>query len=78
MGIILWGPAWPNDILYIFPVVIFGLITCLFKLVVLEPLNINTKANPFSTPFEILPRRYFLPTLNLLRAISTFYPGRDG
>ena len=52
-------PAWPNDILYIFPIVIFDVVSCLFELVVLEPLNISIKANPFSTPFEILPEWYF-------------------
>ena len=32
-------PAWPNDLLYIFPAVILGTIVCIIGLLVLEPLN---------------------------------------
>ena len=51
-------PAWPNDLLYMFPVVILGTIGC-----------IGEKADPFATPLEILPEWYFFPTFNLLRVI---------
>jgi len=62
-------PAWPNDLLYIFPVVILGTIACNVGLAVLEPTGIGERANPFATPLEILPEWYFFPTFNLLRVI---------
>jgi cytochrome b6-f complex subunit 4 len=52
-------PAWPNDLLYIFPVVIFGTFACVIGLAVLEPAAIGEPANPFATPLEILPEWYF-------------------
>jgi cytochrome b6-f complex subunit 4 len=62
-------PAWPNDLLYIFPVVIFGTFACLIGLSVLEPSGFGEPANPFATPLEILPEWYFFPTFNLLRVL---------
>nr|YP_007476252.1 cytochrome b6/f complex subunit 4 [Diacronema lutheri]YP_009863773.1 cytochrome b6-f complex subunit 4 [Pavlova sp. NIVA-4/92]AGE93751.1 cytochrome b6/f complex subunit 4 [Diacronema lutheri]QKE31104.1 cytochrome b6-f complex subunit 4 [Pavlova sp. NIVA-4/92] len=62
-------PAWPNDLLYIFPVVILGTIACIVGLSVLEPSSLGEKADPFATPLEILPEWYFFPTFNLLRVI---------
>lgn len=62
-------PAWPNDLLYIFPVVILGTIACDVGLAVLEPTALGEAANPFATPLEILPEWYFFPTFNLLRVI---------
>lgn len=62
-------PAWPNDLLYIFPVCIFGAIACNIGLAVLEPTQIGERADPFSTPLEILPEWYFFPTFNMLRVI---------
>lgn len=62
-------PAWPNDLLYIFPVVILGTIACNVGLAVLEPTGLGEPANPFATPLEILPEWYFFPTFNLLRVI---------
>lgn len=62
-------PAWPNDLLYIFPVVILGTIACTVGLAILEPTGIGETANPFATPLEILPEWYFFPTFNLLRVI---------
>nr|ARW65061.1 cytochrome b6/f complex subunit 4 [Polysiphonia sertularioides] len=62
-------PAWPNDLLYIFPVVILGTIACNVGLAVLEPMGLGEPANPFATPLEILPEWYFFPTFNLLRVI---------
>lgn len=62
-------PAWPNDLLYIFPVVILGTIACTVGLAILEPSAIGEKADPFATPLEILPEWYFFPTFNLLRVI---------
>jgi len=63
-------PAWPNDLLYIFPVCILGTIACCIGLGVLEPTPLGEKADPFATPLEILPEWYFFPTFNLLRMLS--------
>jgi len=62
-------PAWPNDLLYIFPVVILGTIAAVTGLAVLDPAAIGEAANPFATPLEILPEWYLFPTFNLLRTI---------
>ena len=62
-------PAWPNDLLYIFPVCIFGTFACVIGLSILEPSSLGEKANPFATPLEILPEWYFFPTFNLLRVL---------
>lgn len=62
-------PAWPNDLLYMFPVVILATIGCNVGLAILEPMGLGETANPFATPLEILPEWYFFPTFNLLRVI---------
>lgn len=62
-------PAWPNDPLYIFPVVILGTIACTVGLAVLEPSMIGEPANPFATPSEILPEWYFYPVFQILRTV---------
>lgn len=62
-------PAWPNDILYIFPSVILGTISILLGLSVVSPLELLYPANAFATPTEILPEWYFLPSFNLLRVL---------
>ena len=62
-------PAWPNDILYIFPSVILGTISIALGLSVVSPLELLYPANAFSTPTEILPEWYFLPSFNLLRVL---------
>ena len=62
-------PAWPNDLLYVFPIVIFGTFSLLIGLSILEPSAIGEPANPFATPLEILPEWYFFPTFNLLRVL---------
>ena len=62
-------PAWPNDLLYIFPVVILGTIAGVVGLGVLDPAVIGEPADPFATPLEILPEWYFFPTFNMLRVI---------
>ena len=62
-------PAWPNDLLYIFPICIFGTFAILIGLAVLEPSGFGDPANPFATPLEILPEWYFFPTFNLLRVL---------
>jgi cytochrome b6-f complex subunit 4 len=62
-------PAWPNDLLYIFPVVIFGTFACVIGLAVLDPAAIGEPANPFATPLEILPEWYFYPVFQILRVV---------
>jgi cytochrome b6 len=62
-------PAWPNDLLYMFPVVILGTFACVINLAVLDPAAIGEPANPFATPLEILPEWYFFPTFQLLRTV---------
>ena len=62
-------PAWPNDLLYIFPVCIFGTFSCVIGLAVMEPSAFGEPANPFATPLEILHEWYFFPTFNLLRVL---------
>ena len=62
-------PAWPNDLLYVFPIVIFGTFSLVIGLSILEPSAIGEPANPFATPLEILPEWYFFPTFNLLRVL---------
>ena len=62
-------PAWPNDILYIFPVCILGIFSCVIGLAVLAPTQLGEPADPFNTPLEILPEWYFFPTFNLLRVL---------
>jgi cytochrome b6-f complex subunit 4 len=62
-------PAWPNDLLYIFPVVIFGSIACCVALAVLDPAMVGEPADPFATPLEILPEWYLYPTFQILRIV---------
>jgi cytochrome b6/f complex subunit IV len=60
-------PAWPNDLLYMFPVVILGTIALAIGLAVLDPALIGEPADPFATPLEILPEWYFFPVFQILR-----------
>ncbi|MCL2924228.1 MAG: cytochrome b6-f complex subunit IV [Trichodesmium sp. MAG_R04] len=62
-------PAWPNDLLYIFPVVIVGTIALCVGLAVLDPAMVGEPANPFATPLEILPEWYFWPVFQILRVV---------
>jgi len=62
-------PAWPNDLLYIFPVVILGTIACVVGLAVLDPAMLADKADPFATPLEILPEWYLYPVFQSLRVV---------
>ena len=62
-------PAWPNDLLYVFPVVILGTIGLVVCLAVLDPGMIGEPANPFATPLEILPEWYLYPVFQILRVI---------
>jgi len=71
-------PAWPNDLLYIFPVVILGTIAILVGLGVLEPYAVGEPADPFATPLEILPEWYLFPTFNILRVLPNKLLGIAG
>ena len=62
-------PAWPNDLLYMFPVVILGTIGCMVGLAVLDPAMLGDKADPFATPLEILPEWYLYPVFQILRVV---------
>ena len=64
-------PAWPNDLLYIFPVVIFGTIGLISGLAVLDPALVGEPANPFATPLEILPEWYLYPVFQILRILPS-------
>lgn len=62
-------PAFPNDILYIFPVVIFGLVSLLIGISISQPYGLSEPSDPFGTPLEILPEWYIFATFNLIRVI---------
>jgi cytochrome b6-f complex subunit 4 len=62
-------PAWPNDLLYVFPVVIMGTIALCTGLAVLDPAMIGEPADPFATPLEILPEWYLYPVFQILRTV---------
>lgn len=64
-------PAWPNDLLYIFPVVILGTGACIVALSVLDPVMTGEPANPFATPLEILPEWYLYPVFQILRTVPS-------
>ena len=56
LGHNLYGePAYPNDLLYVFPVVILCFLTLLINFAVLNPVLLAENADPFNTPSEILP-----------------------
>jgi cytochrome b6-f complex subunit 4 len=63
-------PAWPNDIFYVFPVVIVGFVCTSVGLATVEPCPGLYQSSPFDTPNEILPEWYFLPTFNVLRILE--------
>jgi cytochrome b6-f complex subunit 4 len=64
-------PAWPNDILYIFPVVIFGCLSIVLGLSIGQPYSVSEPADPFATPIEILPEWYIFATFNILRVLPS-------
>jgi len=46
-------PAWPNDLLYVFPITMLGTLACVVGLSVLAPTQLGEPADPFNTPLEI-------------------------
>ena len=64
-------PAWPNDILFVFPIVILGTLMLSLGLSYCQPYFKGKISDPFSTPQEILPEWYFFPVFNLLRLMPS-------
>jgi cytochrome b6-f complex subunit 4 len=62
-------PAWPNDLIYVFPVVILGTLALCVGLAVLDPAMIGEPSNPFATPLEILPEWYLWASFQILRVL---------
>ncbi|MEQ8385248.1 MAG: cytochrome b6-f complex subunit IV [Coleofasciculus sp. A1-SPW-01] len=62
-------PAWPNDLLYTFPIVIMGTIALCVALAVLDPAMVGEPSDPFATPLEILPEWYLYPSFQILRVV---------
>ena len=62
-------PAWPNDLLYVFPLCMIGTLGLLVSLAVLDPALIREPADPFATPLEILPEWYLYPVFQILRIV---------
>lgn len=62
-------PAWPNDLLYVFPIVIMGTIALCIGLAVLDPAAMGEPSDPFATPLEILPEWYLYPVFQILRIL---------
>ena len=48
--------AWPNDLLYMFPVCILGVLGLSTSLAYLAPTEVGEQSDPFSTPRHL---RYF-------------------
>jgi len=71
-------PAWPNDLLYVFPVVIVGTIALCVGLAVLDPAMIGEPSNPFATPLEILPEWYLWASFQILRVLPNKLLGIAG
>ena len=71
-------PAWPNDILYMFPICIMGAIGLITGLAILDPAMVGEPANPFATPLEILPEWYLYPTFQILRILPNKLLGIAG
>lgn len=71
-------PAWPNDLLYIFPVVILGTIALCIGLAILDPAMVGEPSNPFATPLEILPEWYLWPSFQILRILPNKLLGIAG
>ncbi|MBE9223652.1 cytochrome b6-f complex subunit IV [Cyanobacterium stanieri LEGE 03274] len=61
--------AWPNDILYMFPICILGALGLIVGLSILDPAMIGEPADPFATPLEILPEWYLYPVFQILRVL---------
>jgi cytochrome b6-f complex subunit 4 len=61
--------AWPNDLLYMFPISILGIFGATIGLATLAPTPVGDPANPYATPYEILPEWFLFPTFQILRVV---------
>ena len=61
--------AWPNDLLYMFPISILGIFGAVIGLATLAPTPVGEPANPYATPYEILPEWFLFPTFQILRVV---------
>ncbi|PSO68139.1 MAG: cytochrome b6-f complex subunit IV, partial [Cyanobacteria bacterium QH_7_48_89] len=61
--------AWPNELLYIFPVVMLEKLSLFVRLAVLDSAMIGEPANPFATPLDFLPELYLYPVFQILRIV---------
>ena len=52
--------AWPNELLYIFPVVMLEKLSLFVRLAVLDSAMIGEPANPFATPLDFFTRIVFI------------------
>jgi cytochrome b6-f complex subunit 4 len=59
--------AWPNDLLYMFPISILGIFSGTISLAILAPTPVGEPANPYATPYEILPEWFLFPTFQILK-----------
>jgi len=73
MGHYYYEPAWPNDLLYIFPVVILGTGACI-ALSVLDPAMIGEPANPLQRRWKFCQSGTY-PVFQILRPFPTNFRG---
>ena len=71
-------PAWPNDLLYMFPVCILAIVFLGLGQAVGMPIEVGEPADPFATPLEILPEWFLLPAFEILRAVPNKLIGIAG
>ena len=70
--------AWPNDLLYMFPISILGIFGAVIGLACLSPTLVGEPANPYATPYEILPEWILFPTVEITRVIPNKLLGITG
>lgn len=63
-------PAWPNDILYIFPLAIGWCVHFTTTVSTIQETRKIESGTPLTTPLEILPEWYLMNVFNLLRMVS--------
>jgi cytochrome b6-f complex subunit 4 len=62
-------PAFPNDLLYVFPICILCTVVVCLGLGIVDPTSLGDAADPFVTPNSIVPEWYLYPSYVLLRRI---------
>ena len=71
-------PAWPNDLLYMFPICILAIVFLGLGLAIGLPVEVGEPADPFATPLEILPEWFLLPAFEILSAVPNKLLGISG